>query len=143
MLHALTTGFLRKQRVEAKQIYGIITDRTTTKSWRNHPAVLMWMDYPDSLTRYHNAMISEWISRGYRNTLPYLSSETPHEAPFWLNDSRVHLPHQSNLLRKDFNYYKRFGWTTRPNLPYYWAVSKPTLNPFRATKDFHQHDTKR
>lgn len=30
---------------------------------------------------------------------------------------------RSNLLRKDYEYYKQFGWTEPINLPYIWGRS--------------------
>ena len=120
---------LGKQRVEAKQIHNIVSGLATTKGWRHHPAVLMWMGYSSSLAEYHNAMILEWISRGYQNTLPLLESNRNNQKPFWLGDTRLHRSHQSNLLRKDFQFYSRLGWNVPPNLPYYWAATatSPTI----------------
>ena len=52
---------LGKQRVEAKQILNILLDRTETKGWRNHPAVLMWVGYENALKIYYNMILDEWI----------------------------------------------------------------------------------
>ena len=114
---------LGKQRIEAKQIHRIVSGLAVTKGSQNHPAILMWMSYPKSLAEYHNAMIVEWISRGYRNTMPLLELTSQGEQPLWLGDSRLHRSHQSNLLRKDFQFYNRYCWDVPTNLPYYWAVT--------------------
>ena len=60
---------LGKQRVEAFQILNILLNRTKSSAWRNHPAVLMWRGYENALKIYLNLCISEWISRGYKNTM--------------------------------------------------------------------------
>ena len=62
---------LGKQRVEAKQIYDILTAdwRNPKKGWANHPAVLMWKGYEEELKLYRVIMIEEWIRRGYKNTM--------------------------------------------------------------------------
>jgi hypothetical protein len=39
------------------------------KGWVNHPATLMWKGHTCFLAMYHNAMIDEWVSRGYKNNM--------------------------------------------------------------------------
>ena len=60
---------LGKQRLEARTILTILTGKTASKAWRNHPAVLMWRGREDALREYYNACLAEWIARGYRNTM--------------------------------------------------------------------------
>lgn len=61
---------LGKQRVQAKQIYDILTGNTKSKAWSNHPATKMWSGYEDALALYYNEIVVEWIARGYKNNMP-------------------------------------------------------------------------
>jgi len=112
---------LGKQRVEAFQIYKIVSGERTTGGWVNHPAVTMWRGYKDALAVYHNCMIDEWVSRGYKNTmakLPVWKVELPH----WWGDEALHASHRSNLLRKDAEFYGQYGWAESPDLDYVWYI---------------------
>ena len=112
---------LGKQRVEALQIHNIISGKRTTGGWINHPAVKMGAGYHQLLANYHNVMIKEWINRGYKNNMKFLPEELDYLIPSWLGDDRLHSSHRSNLLRKDYNYYSKFGWSEPNNLNYYWT----------------------
>lgn len=126
---------LGKQRVEAKQILNALLPGSKSR-WRNHPAVLMWKGYEPLLMVYHNRMITEWISRGYNNTMPYLEAHTapaiygpPKNCviPPWLQDPAFHLAHQSNLIRKDPNFYAPKFPGVPDNLPYIWPTEKDSM----------------
>lgn len=117
---------LGKQRVEAYQIMRILTGITNTKGWRSHPAVLMWRGYEPALAEYGRVICLEWKGRGYKDSLlpnfeQYANSDN---LPYWLGDERLHVSHQSNLIRKDFEYYAPKFPNVPNNLPYYWAVTK-------------------
>ena len=58
-----------KQRVEA---YQIIRAMSFGGGWSNHPVVRMWSVFENALKMYSNAMVEEWIRRGYRNNLEIL-----------------------------------------------------------------------
>ena len=58
---------LGKQRVEAMQIINVLEGRG--RGWENHPCTIMWDGYVEALKLYHNAVVMEWISRGYNNTM--------------------------------------------------------------------------
>lgn len=115
---------LGKQRVEAMQIYVMVSGQRTEGGWINHPATNMWRGYPEALGLYLNACIDEWISRGYSNSIEKIKIDNEKEVkmPPWLGDERVHASHRSNLLRKDAYYYDQFGWVEGPGLPYFWPV---------------------
>lgn len=111
-----------------------------TKGWRNHPAVLMWCGYEDSLIEYGQAICDEWIRRGYNDTLhakigemskyfPESCSGSKRE-PSWLGDERIHKSHKSNLLRKDINYYSVYFKGIPADLPYFWITSKRSAAEF-------------
>ena len=111
---------LGKQRVEAMQILNVLLERTDTKGWRNHPIVRMWDGYAPSLQLYHNLCITEWIDRGYNNNMSLEDITEPIVYPHWLGDKRFHSSHRANLLRKDYDYYSKFGWREDSGNPYTW-----------------------
>ena len=77
-----------------------------TKGWVNHPAALMWKGHVCFLAKYMNAMIDEWVARGYRNNmkkLPHCANPRP---PWWWGWAPIHLSHQAALNRKKPDYYK-------------------------------------
>ena len=119
---------LGKQRVEAKQILLCLEGGRKT-GWKNHPAVLMWEGYEGALTQYGVAVCTEWIERGYKDSLKPFFEERM--APFvlvdlppWWNSDAFHASHRSNLLRKDPEHYGQFQWSESPDLPYVWPVQK-------------------
>ena len=97
---------LGKQRVEARQIINTL-ENPDAKGWRNHPAVRMWQGYVPVLKVYFNTMVMEWVSRGYKNTLPLYDLEGEIlEEPWWLGNEDFHRSHQASLVRKDGEYYE-------------------------------------
>ena len=113
---------LGKQRVEALQIYNALVDNPTLqgnkyKGWLNHPAVLMWKGYEEALLLYKNKMIEEWKDvRKYNNTMEIVEVSDSIKMPPWVGDERVHVSHRSNLLRKDFEFYSKYGWREPDNI---------------------------
>ena len=94
---------LGKQRVEAYQIWR--ANQGITKGWRNHPAARMWKGYECALATYTNAMIREWISRGYKNTMQFLPHcKNPIFPPWWGKES-VMLSHRASLNKKMPEFY--------------------------------------
>ena len=125
-LKCLDDKRLGKQRVEAMQIYNIVSGRHyDLAGWRNHPAVLMWRGYADALAFYHNVIIDEWVLRGFRNNMEYLPIPDGEIIfPDWFGDERFHSSHRSNLLRKNSDWYGQFGWGESSDLEYFWPVRK-------------------
>ncbi len=115
---------LGKQRVEATQIYKIVSGERTTGGWINHPAVLMWKGYVDALAFYQNIMIKEWIQRGYKNNMELLEWQSSFDLPPIVGDTDFHRSHQSNLLRKDAEFYSQYKWNVTDDLPYIWSVDE-------------------
>lgn len=110
---------LGKQRLEAKQIYEII--RGKPSRWAHHPAVKMWKGYHNCLAHYYNAILAEWIRRGYKNTMLPMECSSPIGKPPWLGNEEFHRAHRSNLMRKNPTFYSgRFQ--EPPDLPYIWPV---------------------
>lgn len=114
---------LGKQRVEAFQILNLLLNRTESKSWRNHPAVKMWVRYENALKEYYNCAVKEWIKRGYKNTMKFEVIEGEIIYPAWFEREEFFASHRSNLLRKNKEYYSQFGWNEEDNLPYVWPVN--------------------
>jgi hypothetical protein len=116
---------LGKQRVEAYQI--VRTLAGITQGWRHHPAVKMWQGHVDALVDYGVAMCAEWTARGradtVRDKLLEHRSRAKATRPSWFGDPALHASHRSNLLRKDPEWYGRYGWAEPPDLPYVWPAS--------------------
>ena len=111
---------LGKQRLEAKQILDLLTGKADN-SWKFHPCVKMWNGYETVLKVYYNAILQEWIRRGYRNAMKFYEITGKVEFPSWLGRKDFHDAHRSNLLRKNFEYYKQFGWKVKKDLKYVWG----------------------
>jgi hypothetical protein len=52
----------------------------------------------------------------------YEADGRPSVPPPWLGDEGVHASHRSNLLRKDREFYSKYGWAESDDLPYVWPV---------------------
>ena len=63
---ALDNKRLNKQILEGYQILKVLSNRSESGAWRNHPAVLMWKGAEYSLRTYINAMIIEAKHRGIK-----------------------------------------------------------------------------
>ena len=127
---------LGKQRVEAMQIEntlrvlneGIPASRAigTSRGWISHPAVLMWRGFEKMLGAYKNAMIQEWIERGFKNTMKFSEDTKFYVMPRWYSNgellNRVIDSHRANLVRKNPEFYlPRFPEQEQGNeVSYYW-----------------------
>lgn len=115
---------LGKQRVEAWQILRAL--RGETRGWTTHPATRMWAGYEEALAYYASTMCEEWIRRGYKDTmLPRFLALVDKSSeyfllPDWFGEYTFHASHRANLLRKDYDFYSKFGWTEDPSMPYVW-----------------------
>ena len=111
---------LGKQRVEAFQILNALAGKS--KGWTNHPATKMWRGFEAALSFYKDLCIEEWVRRGYNNTMQKEASYGAIVLPKWLGDEDFHASHRSNLLKKDPEFYGKFGWTEADDLEYVWPV---------------------
>ena len=123
---------LGKQRVETLQIFAVLVrlrwrrpdnviEDYEPKGWKNHPAVLGWKGYEASLLEYQRATCAEWTAR--------LASGLPDDTarPPWTHDPAVHRSHQSNLIRKDPDFYGPLFPGVPGDLEYVWpAMSEAT-----------------
>lgn len=125
-LQTLDNKRLGKQRVETYQIISAITKRpkldgTPYKGWLNHPCTVMWKDYVSALKLYMNYSITEWISRGFHNTMQVEELELSNVVlPPFIGNERFHSSHRANLLKKEPEFYSKYGWTENPQDPYVW-----------------------
>lgn len=138
---------LWKQVVECKQLLNILVKqsvyykirklRVVDKSywgfgaWSNHPALLMWAPNPKSLVWYAMACIQECKLRGIAKGTKIFSDIAEIGAVFgynglpkWCGNKDFHLSHQSNLLRKNKEFYfAKFGDVPN-NLEYIWPIRR-------------------
>jgi hypothetical protein len=70
-----------------------------------------------------NLAIQEWIKRGYKNNMELAEVSFPIVYPDWFGGV-IHSTHRANLIRKDPEYYSKFGWfeNENPDMPYYWPT---------------------
>lgn len=114
---------LNKQILEGYQILNVLSGKSPTGGWRNHPAVLMWKGHERGLWRYIQAMIVEARLRGIKtenneNNLNNLLSQCwenwGDQAPeYFTNESkmmRIITTHRANLFKKDPLYYAEFQY---------------------------------
>jgi hypothetical protein len=125
---------LGKQRLEVKQILlalgvAVGPHKPGKRGWKNHPAVRMWKGYEGSLIVYGACICLEWRRRGFLDNLGnefvdlYCAVvESPTVKPPWIGQSEFHSSHRSNLLRKDSEFYGKFGWAEPDDLPYFWPI---------------------
>jgi len=114
---------LGKQRIETKQIYQTLTG--ISNGWKNHPCIKMWKGCEYALLEYGYIICKEWVSRGYKDSqTSYFEFELMHckkgGMPIWMGDINFHLSHQSNLVRKDNNFYGKLFPNVQNDLPYIW-----------------------
>lgn len=118
---------LGKQRVETRQLINTFDPLYDKRGWLNHPARLMWVGYLDALIIYHNLSIKEWESQGYNNNMELLDHEINPPMPPWLGNRAFHDSHKANLLRKDPEFYGKYGWDVDPEMEYIWPKSDRSL----------------
>ena len=128
---------LGKQRVETIQVVRALT--RPTYGWANHPAVLMWKGFEEALGRYGFTCCEAWTERGFGDTcaatiatdlrgfgVATIRTQAELAAgealPPWLGQERVHLSHQSALVRKDPERYRPLFPDVPDDLPYAWPV---------------------
>ena len=125
-LRTLDNKRLGKQRVETYQIISAITrrpklDGTPYKGWLNHPCTVMWRNYVPALQHYLNLSITEWMLRGFNNTMNFEQIEYEKLVfPPFMGNNRFHSSHRANLLKKEPEFYQKYGWTENPKDPYVW-----------------------
>jgi len=131
---------LGKQIMECGQILRALT--VPSYGWKNHPATRMWSGYEPQLFRYAMDMSTEWYDRrgkrhgatdriidefcGPPSTIRNITSNGDGPLPEWWG-SYIHVTHQSNLVRKDPEHYRRYFPFIKDDLDYYWPVDQEIL----------------
>lgn len=85
----------------------------------------MWRGHATSLILYGLAVCREWTRRGFRDECAARIEATaavlpPGLPPPWLGNSVFHRSHQSNLVRKNPEFYGPQFPGVPPDLPYVW-----------------------
>lgn len=119
---------LGKQRVEALQVLRALT--VAGYGWRNHPVATMWRNWLPALTKYALDITDAWIERGHADSVrPQVLEFAPEvealeqaelELPPFIGDPAFHASHQSNLVRKDPEFYGPVFPGVPADLPYVW-----------------------
>ncbi|MFD9706152.1 MSMEG_6728 family protein [Lentzea sp. NPDC059081] len=137
---------LGKQRVETLQVQRALV--VPGHGWRHHPAVKMWAGFEEALVRYGVEMCTAWRELGFADTcettmradlaqardVTWVRTQAElaaaGELPFWIGDDAVHRSHQSALVRKLPEHYRRFFPDVPDDLPYVWPPTLTrTVNP--------------
>lgn len=139
---------LNKQALEGWQILMTLLEldpqgnHRTPKGWVNHPAVKMWRGHEMALYLYIQAMVGEWLRRGYKSTIGDKAKATiirgielglvgPAVSPNWIANietfKNIASSHRLALLSKDYEWYSQFNWPEdtgkRPETyDYVWPV---------------------
>ena len=79
----------------------------------------MWARNLDALAVYYNAMLREWLRRGFKTGVStyeehVIGKEAEVGWPEWWGDDALHSNHRVALLAKDPAHYSAFGWCERP-----------------------------
>jgi hypothetical protein len=121
---------LFKQALEGWQILMNLTELDPQNNyrkpagWSNHPAVKMWRGSELVLYFYIQAMITEWVARGFKTTLAQKVLVTIIKAkedgnasnliPAWMRDQEMFdamaSSHRKALLTKHYEHYNQFNW---------------------------------
>jgi hypothetical protein len=73
------------------------------------------------LKLYSNAIVEEWVKRGYRNSLEiYKLTDCEIKYPWWLGIEEFHAAHRAALLAKRYGYYSKYGRKEDPGIQYIW-----------------------
>jgi hypothetical protein len=106
----------------------------------------MWRGYEEALGTYGVTVCRAWFVRGFADTcelqlreeLARIGVAAPRSQeelgaagalPPWLGDPALHRSHQSSLLRKDPDFYRRLFPDVPDDLPYVWPGRQVTPEP--------------
>lgn len=114
------TNFLVTQVYDAHKALLTLGGFDTAQMY--HPMIRMWAGWELALSVYHDAMITEYLSRGGSSEFALLNIKK-YTLPPWLGNERIHKSHQSNLIRKHPQHFRPiFGFDIPINLTYVWPL---------------------
>lgn len=150
----LDTKRLVKQLLEGRQILTVLAGESTSKGWKNHPAVKMFEGYEVTLVAYLAAIRDEMDARGYKWEKNWAVIQDiydkhykgePQPWPYWMLDqslwNRLMITHRGRLWEKDpvkYQQYESEGKVFMEHVccpestcTYYWPTHKmPLLQVF-------------
>lgn len=109
---ALDMARLGKQRSEVKAVLAMTKD----PAFKNHPLARMWRGHEWWLLEYGKVICSEWLRRGYRDSLYgfFVYEQGLYtKGPKPVFPERYHRSNRQNLLWKSATY-REEGWTEEP-----------------------------
>lgn len=105
-------------------------EKLENPGWKNHPATKMWRGHEWTLLKYQKACCEDWMENlGYEDTcfektlwlyFQCYDGKNDLGVPSWLGDEEFHRSHQSNLIRKDPDHYRKIFPGVPDDLPYIW-----------------------
>lgn len=139
-----SAAVLDRQRLGKQRSEGLILLETLIvgrEAWSHHPCTIMWKGCEITLWKYVSAVCSEWIGRGYEDTVNEKVNELMFDSlkygkidpivakvqPWWLGVEGFHMSHRSNLVRKDESFYGKIWPDQTPTLPYVWPEWQPPV----------------
>ena len=152
----LDTKRLVKQLLEGRQILTVLAGESTSKGWKNHPAVKMFEGYEVTLVAYLAAIRDEMDCRGYKWEKNWAVIQdiydrhyrgVPQPWPYWMRDeqtwNKVMATHRGRLWEKDkwhYHMYASEGDTYKSSVccdrcNYYWPTHKMPLMEVFARAD--------
>lgn len=139
MLLALIQGPKVLRNPATKQVlWGVPLDQApegfvvVNTPWFNHSCTRMWEGFEVGLAKYGFETCEEWKKRGYQdNTQAFFAERGGANSfsapPYWLGNMDFHRSHQSNLVRKKPEHYRKFFPDVPDDIPYVWPSSKPPV----------------
>lgn len=74
--------------------------KVITLAYKGNPAVRLWLGFEDGLLEYYNAHVREWISRGYKNTMPIFDVKNS-PRPKWTYNDDIIRRFKSMLMKRE------------------------------------------
>jgi len=131
---------LYKEKVYDKYCLVLPEDNFFSLGFWSHPAVLMFINHPDSLKLYINDHIDEFISRGGKTSLSRKCkiTNTNIEHPIWSLDPEFHMNHRAALLTKELarNEKPHYIKYREFKIAYNFYVTSPPVNKNKSNSDF-------
>lgn len=131
-LYGPVNDVLLVHKMDKSDLFKWLSVRKTP--WYNHPAAVMWRDHV-YLLRFYGAVVCQcYMMRGCQDSLyDWFIGDHPDEValayaaddlPAWLGMEEFHRSHQSNLIRKNPEFYRNKFPGVPDNLPYLWPVKE-------------------